>query len=207
MGFQDDVEDAVASTTSSSSWPRMPSVSSDTYGERIALPSGATVTLSLSSSTPILNTFLNLTGADVTISTDGGFVTVPAAREALRVVYAPRQRLGVVVTETGRDTLARSLVESSTTATNVGATNVQVFAPRDAGDFERPLPPLGTPSGVLISEEAGACLMARGTPYSLVVLGDDDDDEDNQPKRTRRSFVPTYSVHEHMYLVRYRDGL
>ena len=200
-----------------SDWPRVPAVSSITYGSTVPLPSGATLTLGLSSDVAILNSLVNLTGAPVRFNAAaGGAEVIIAPAEVPLRAEVRRERVAVMLVdlvdasraERGQHLLlmpnaagadAPAEEEAPTTAT------IQVFKPPTASGFVRPLPELGLCTGVLVSAETGAALDLLGSPYDATT---------KQPaaKRARRARIPVYSADVDddgsIYsLVRYRTGL
>ena len=185
------------------------------YGASVALPTGSSIRLALSSDVPIVNSLVNVTGNDVRVEAPSGVVRVKALLPALDLEYETRRRVSTMIADTSDEQarakeLVLSSLDADPTTTGSSSSSVQVFAPRKATGFRRPLPDIGECRGVLVRREVGEAFETLGSPYVIDEEHDDDDDEeDKRPaKRTRRERVPVYAVDDDDgSLVQFRVGL
>ena len=200
---------------------RFPPPSSLNFNSLLPLPSGRRVRLGLASSArvPRVNALLNLTGAAVRFATPAGTLELAPAPVPLALVYdAPvrlastsafvEQPLGPRCDADGAPLPASAPPETPDERAErmlahppeVRTANMQVYAPRAATGFARPLPALSRdanrPLAVLVTAEVAAAVAALGTPYqeegSALLLGGEgegggsgDEDEEEEEEETK----------------------
>jgi hypothetical protein len=154
-----------------SSWPRVPNVSSTTYGKSVTLPSGATLTLALPKIDLTLNALVNLTGTTIHFATQAGELTLAAELPPLELTYEDRERISCIraTFSMSHNDRARALMLATAVDDAVGAqtATLHVYAPVSANGFVHPLPDIGEQCpGVLVTRDVAEAWVALGSPYA-----------------------------------------
>jgi len=168
-------------------------ISSDTLGARLVLPSGRHMTLAHTSSMPIVNSFVNLTGSDITLRTAIGNVVVAASGPPLEVEYERSRRRATVIASTS-PAHAETIEMLNDLTAPPRSINLNVFERPRARGFATPLPPLPDDCpGAFVTAEVARVIQERGSPYAK----DEDEDEEKRPaKRQRRRDLDIYVVRD-----------
>lgn len=201
----------------SEQWPQEFAITSETYGSSVRLPSGMVLTLGLASDDPFVNGLTNLTSDEIVFTTsfgDDAVVRLPAAPVSLAMCWAPEARMSTMPMyvdvaeeedayddddEDDDDADAAEQPRKRHMVTRTRTSVVQVYAPRKPERFVDPLPVLqrAASSGVIVSLDAVAALVALGSPYPAITDATDVDveNDDDVKRRLRRRRLPVYTMH------------